>query len=177
MAIILNGSTGITTPDIDSTAAPDFNGSNITNITGTNITNIPAAQLTGALPAISGASLTGIDTEPFKYVAATGATPTLSVGTYNFFDGGTLTANTTVSFSSVPATAKWQYSFKVGTASGSWDISTAVYLQVKGTSDMGTDDYGLSFKTDGTKMYTVGKQYDDILLTYSVHLSTISLEG
>jgi len=52
MAIILNGTTGITTPDIDSTAAPDFNG--------TNITNIPAAQLTGALPAISGASLTGI---------------------------------------------------------------------------------------------------------------------
>ena len=52
MSIVLNGTTGITTPDIDSTAAPDFDGA--------NITNIPAGNLTGALPAISGAALTGL---------------------------------------------------------------------------------------------------------------------
>jgi len=52
MAITLDGSTGIGTPDITSTAAPA--------LVGTNFTSLPSAQLTGALPAISGASLTGI---------------------------------------------------------------------------------------------------------------------
>ena len=52
MSITLNGTTGITTPDIDSTAAPD--------LVGTNFTSLPSAQLTGALPAIDGSSLTGI---------------------------------------------------------------------------------------------------------------------
>jgi len=52
MAITLDGSTGIGTPDITSTAAPA--------LVGTNFTSLPSAQLTGALPAISGAALTGI---------------------------------------------------------------------------------------------------------------------
>jgi len=124
--------------------------------------NLNAAKLTGALPAISGAALTGINTEPFKYTAVTGATPSLNVGTFNFFDSGTLTANTTVSFASVPTNAKWQYSFKVGTASGAWNVSTAAYSQSKDTSNYGTEEFGIFFKTDGTKMYTVGKQYDRV---------------
>tara|TARA_R110000765_G_scaffold47866_2_gene98184 strand:- start:2314 stop:2979 length:666 start_codon:yes stop_codon:yes gene_type:complete len=52
MSIVLNGSTGITTPDIDSTAAPD--------LVGTNFTSLPSAQLTGALPALDGSALTGL---------------------------------------------------------------------------------------------------------------------
>ena len=44
MAIVLNGTTGITTPDIDSTAAPDLDA--------TNFTNLPAA------PAVSLANAT-----------------------------------------------------------------------------------------------------------------------
>ena len=86
----------------------------------------------------------------------------LNVGANNYFDSGTLAANTSVNFASVPTTAKWQYSYKVGIASGTWDISTAVFLQSKDTSNYGTDDQGLFFKPDGTKMYTVGKQYDDV---------------
>ena len=39
------------------TAGNTFSGS------GANLTNIPAGQLTGALPAISGANLTGINTD------------------------------------------------------------------------------------------------------------------
>ena len=54
MAITLNGSTGIGTPDITSTAAPA--------LVGTNFTSLQSSQLTGALPAISGAALTGIET-------------------------------------------------------------------------------------------------------------------
>jgi len=52
MAITLNGTTGIGTPDITSTAAPA--------LVGSNFTSLPAAQLTGALPAINGSSLTNV---------------------------------------------------------------------------------------------------------------------
>lgn len=70
MAITLDGSTGIGTPDITSTAAPA--------LVGTNFTSLPSAQLTGALPAISGASLTGISSVPAGSVVyhAANAAPT-----------------------------------------------------------------------------------------------------
>ena len=66
MSIVLNGSTGITTPDIDSTAgfdAPDLTGA-LPAIDGSALTALTAANLTGALPAIDGAALTGIQTGP-----------------------------------------------------------------------------------------------------------------
>jgi len=65
MAITLDGSTGIGTPDITSTAAPA--------LVGTNFTSLPSSVLTGALPAISGASLTALDASKL-----TGALPTIS---------------------------------------------------------------------------------------------------
>jgi len=90
MSIVLNGTTGITTPDIDSTAAPDFDGSNITGIA-------TAAQ--GALAATAlqpdgdGSGLTGIagtpagaviyhaaNTPPTGFIKANGAS--LSTTTY-----------------------------------------------------------------------------------------------
>jgi phage-related tail fiber protein len=104
MSITLNGTTGITTPDIDSAAAPDFDGSNITGIAtaaqgalaSTAIqpsTSLTAANLTGALPAIDGSALTGIEgvpagvviyqaanTAPTGFIKANGAS--LSTTTY-----------------------------------------------------------------------------------------------
>ena len=52
MSITLNGTTGISTPDITSTTAP--------SLVGTNFTSLPSASLTGALPAISGSALTSL---------------------------------------------------------------------------------------------------------------------
>ena len=52
MSITLNGTTGISTPDITSTTAP--------SLVGTNFTSLPSASLTGALPAIDGSALTGV---------------------------------------------------------------------------------------------------------------------
>ena len=132
--------------------------------------NIAAAQLTGALPAISGANLTGINTEPFKFTAVTGATPSLNVGTYNFFDSGSLTANTTVSFTNVPTNANWRYSYVNNYISSAYDISTAAFSEeflTVGTQD--TDPGGLAFKPDGLKMYITGFQNDNC---YEYDLST-----
>ena len=125
---------------------------------------LDATKLTGALPAISGASLTGINTEPFKAVAVTGATPSLNVGTYNFFDHGSLAADATVSFASVPTNANWRYSYINNFISNSYDLTTGLYsgqaLESVGNQD--SDPGGLAFKPDGTKMYITGFQNDSI---------------
>jgi len=157
MAITLNGTTGVTTPAVSGD--------------GSGLTALPSAQLTGALPAISGAALTGIDTESFKPVAVTGATPSLNVGTYNYFDNGTLTANTTVSFASVPTTAQWKYSFTPSNIATPYDLantstSNTVNFSV---SSQETTPRGLFFKPDGLKFYHIGQVGDSV---YEYDLST-----
>ena len=55
-------------------------------------------------------SFTWVDTaDPFTPTTVSGTTPSLDVGTYNFFDNGSLTGNPTLSFTNVPTQAKWQY--------------------------------------------------------------------
>lgn len=143
MAITLNGTTGVTTPAVSGD--------------GSGLTALPAAQLTGALPAISGAALTGIDTESFKPVAVTGATPSLNVGSYNYFDNGTLTANTTVSFASVPTTASWTYTAKGSLlASAAYNLTVAVYESKLSIASQEGNLRGLEFSTDGTFLYVIG---------------------
>jgi sugar lactone lactonase YvrE len=107
-----------------------------------------------------GSGLTGVDS--FKPVAVSGATPSLDVGAYNFFSQGALTANTTVSFASVPTNANWRYSFKPSRLSGEWDATTAVFSQAKSVVTQGTSPTGVFFKPDGTKMYMVGNAGDAV---------------
>jgi DNA-binding beta-propeller fold protein YncE len=153
MSIVLNGTTGITTPDIDSTSGLD------------------AADLTGALPDLDGSALTGIVIPAiFDPVAVSGATHALDVGSYNFFDGGTLTvANTPVSFTSVPTNARWSYSFEPAIVEDFWDISTAIHVQNLPVEAQDTGVSGIFFKPDGTKMYIVGYTGDNV---YEYDLST-----
>ena len=110
-------------------------------------------------------------------VAVTGATPSLDVGSYNFFDSGTLTANTTVSFASVPTNARWSYSFKPTLVSGQWDVTTAVYIQEFSTAFQDTTPQAVFFKSDGTKVYVLGGIGDDVYeydLSTAWDLSTVS---
>lgn len=186
-----------TITDEAGTGAPTFSQGAV--VTG----NLSATgTIAGGVFSGSGAGLTGIDA--FKPVAVTGTTPSLNVGSYNFFNNGTITADTTVSFSNVPTNARWTYSFTSSavtavqlsslaytgqtlglgsinprgiafrptglelfvldsTGSGSyvrkytlstaWDISTASDSGVL-TSNLGNDLMGLSFSSDGTKMYS-----------------------
>ena len=108
--------------------------------------------------------------DPFGYTAVSGATQALDVGSYNFFDAGTLTADTTVSFSNVPTEARWTYTYKAR-AVGSYSIDTLSELGFYGISDDTGDSFpkGVGFKTDGTKMYVVGVGTDKI---YQFSLST-----
>ena len=113
-----------------------------------------------------GSGLTGIVIPPvppiFDPVAVSGATHALDVGSYNFFDGGTLTANTTVSFTSVPTNARWSYSFEPAVGSFKWNILKVSYLQSFRVGGQETEPTGIFFKPNGTKMYTIGTYGDEV---------------
>ena len=156
------------------TGAPNFSaGATVTgNITATGTIGATGTVTGGAFSG-SGAGLTGIPTSaitglaaaipaPFAPVAVTGTTPSLNVGSYNYFDNGTLTANTTVSFASVPTNARWTYTFKGGLVGG-YVAANATYDNVfySPTSQTAAPT-GVDFKTDGTVMYICGAQYANI---------------
>jgi 6-phosphogluconolactonase (cycloisomerase 2 family) len=104
----------------------------------------------------------------FSFNAVTGATPSLNLGSYNFFDRGATSANTTVSFASVPTEARWTYTFKVGAGTETWDVSKASFEKSFSIQPEEPQNRGLFFKTDGTAMYTIGDTTD------TVHQYTLS---
>ena len=118
---------------------------------------------------VSGGTVTGV--EPFKYNAVSGTTQALDVGSYNFFDAGTLTADTTVSFSNVPTEARWTYTAEIG-------ASELYYLEgpssAVASAYVGGDSLeGLAFSVDGTQMYTTNNRasyYND-----AVYQQTLSV--
>ena len=150
------------------TAAGALMDSELTNIAaikalnqGLATTDSPTfATVNATTFAGDGASLTGIS--PHKPVAVTGATPSLNVGTYNFFDQGSMTVDTTVSFASVPTDARWSYSFSLDSVAVPWDVSTATYRNSFDVSAQETSPRGVFFKPDGTKMYAMGPIGDDV---------------
>ena len=100
--------------------------------------------------------------EPFKYNAVSGATQALDVGTYNFFDAGTLTADTTVSFSNVPTEARWTYTAEAGVLT-SYDLANAFFGGPSFvTSGQDTSGSGVTFSPDGLNMYVTGRQTDRV---------------
>jgi len=106
-----------------------------------------------------------------KPVNVSGATPSLDVATYNFFDQGALTADTTVSFASVPTEDKWQYSYVAAVdANAVFDLGGASYNGKSfGVASQEGDTHGLAFNADGTSMFIIGTQNDTV---YQYTLST-----
>jgi hypothetical protein len=111
-------------------------------------------------PAGDGSNLTGIS--PHKPVAVTGTTPSLDVGTYNYFDSGALSGDTTVTFASVPTDARWTYSFTPSLIASAWDISATTSGGGVSTAANDTQPRGLFFKPDGLKMYVAGSTDESI---------------
>src|SRR6056297_935006 len=91
--------------------------------------------------------------EGFYPTTVSGASQNLDLGTYNFFDAGSLSADATISFTNVPTEAKWQYTF-IGDTLTSYDIENASYDSVSfSVASQDTVPQDLFFKDDGTKMY------------------------
>ena len=128
----------------------------ITDEAGTGAPNFPNG-LTG-----DGSALTGINA--YKPVSVTGTTPSLNVGDYNFFNQGALTADTTVSFTSVPTNARWQYSY-IATVDPDTTHSLAAASYSGQDLYIGSQELlpqGVAFSSDGTSFYIVGSNGDDI---------------
>ena len=108
----------------------------------------------------------------FKYNAVSGASQALDIGSYNFFNAGTISADTTLSFSNVPTQALWTYTARMDLLNG-YDISATAYDSVSYSASAQTGAYGRSvaFKTDGTKMY-VNSNASSTAVVYQYSLST-----
>ena len=167
----------------------------------------------------------------FGYTAVSGATQFLDVGSHNFFDGGTLTADTTVSFTNVPTEARWTYTSNVSGVPydlssayyddvflylGSlqsispeamyfhpegtyvylsdsqldhvlqirlfqpYDLTTAAYTRIFSVNDQEPSPAGLSFSSDGTKMFITGYSTNSVWqysLSTAWNISTASVIG
>ena len=136
-----------TITDEAGTGAPTFSQGAV--VTG----NLSATgTIAGGVFSGSGAGLTGIDA--FKPVAVTGTTPSLDVGSYNFFNSGTLTADTTVSFTNVPTNANWKYTFQGGVETG-YVLSTGNVSNTLNVATQAPSIREVRFKSDGTKMYVL----------------------
>lgn len=120
----------------------------ITDEAGTGAPNFPSGIN------VSGGAVTGIDTNPLKYTAVSGATQALDVGSHNFFDAGTLTADTTVSFSNVPTEARWSYTAIGFNAATAFDLAASIVASTS-TSFLGqmSNPWGIFIGNSGTKMY------------------------
>ena len=105
-----------------------------------------------------------LDIDPHKPVTVSGATPALDVGAYNFFDQSSLTADTTVSFASVPTDAKWQYSFVAAVDTGAaFDLAGAVYASKSfSVASQDSTPRSIAFNADGTAMFMVGSGNDTV---------------
>ena len=90
----------------------------------------------------------------------------LDVGTFNFFDQGSLAANTTISFTSVPTSANWRYSC-VTPNLDSGNVTASVYTKGISVTAKATAPEEVFFKPDGTKMY-IADDADDKVFEYNL---------
>jgi sugar lactone lactonase YvrE len=118
----------------------------ITDEVGTGAPDFPNGYtVAGAVPAAG-----------FSYAAVSGATQALDVGAHNFFDAGTLTADTTISFTNVPTEAQWTYTAEAG-ATEAYTLDGATYASLSmSVTAQDTNPYGIAFSSDGTKMFILG---------------------
>lgn len=101
---------------------------------------------------------TALDNVPLVFskstVASTGNVGIYLGGTNNFFDAGTLTGDTTVSFNNAPAKKKFTYSFIPGHNSSASSVNDTDTWQPDFTIEhtYRTKSYGAAYNADGTKV-------------------------
>jgi DNA-binding beta-propeller fold protein YncE len=131
----------------------------LTNVTSIDATTV--ATINSAIPA-------------HNPVSVSGATQALNVGTYNFFNAGDLTVDTTLTFTSVPTDALWTYTAKTAILED-YSIQAAIYswnsFIVKPQE---TSPTGIAFSSDGTKMFVTGDNVNQYTLITAWNLRTAS---
>ena len=90
----------------------------------------------------------------------------LNVGANNYFDSESLTANTSVNFTSVPTTANWRYSCVTPNLDAG-NVTASVYTNGISVTAKATAPEEVFFKPDGTKMY-IADDADDKVFEYNL---------
>ena len=114
---------------------------------------------------------------PTKVTLGTVTNNDIDLATGNYF-AETLSANTTYTISNAGDVQSFQLEVTGGSAG--YAVTSAVYDSVSFSSDIDLNPHGLSFKTDGTKMYVQGEQADDVkqyTLSTAWDLSTASYDS
>tara|TARA_R110000850_G_scaffold26528_1_gene75944 strand:+ start:1379 stop:2518 length:1140 start_codon:yes stop_codon:yes gene_type:complete len=109
-----------------------------------------------------GSALTGISA--FKPVAVTGTTPSLDVGTYNFFNQTNVAGDITLSFASVPTDARWTYTFEPQQGEG-YALSVATLTPANVSPTVSTQEaipMGFFIKPDGLACFVLGLLNDTV---------------
>lgn len=117
-------------------------------------------------------SFTDAPSGGFTPTTTSGTSQSLDVGSYNYFDGGTLTGDTTLSFTNVPTNARWTYTANLGEndvvdlrSLGSNGSNAMTVLS--GDPDSSAVNYaGTFFNTAGDKMFTLGT--DEVVRRYDL---------
>ena len=128
-----------------------------------------------------------INSLSFKPTTVTGTSQALDLSSYNFFDAGSVTADTTVSFTNVPTNASWKYSAVVDTKSYYDILRAAPGNAYNANAQIGGSPRALFIGNNGTKMYvsnatvvyqyTLSTPYDVTTATYDTKSYTPSQEN
>ena len=108
----------------------------------------------------------------FTPTTLSGTSQSLNVGSFNFFNGGTHSGDTTLSFASVPTEANWKYTYKVGGTAFRLDsFIHHKHFAPKETEGSSLDDPAgvrdIKFKPDGTIMYVLS-EHDCVIYQYTL---------
>ena len=138
-----------------------------------NITSVDATT-------VAALDTAGVGGGGFSYASASGATPSLDVGDFNFFDAGTINTETVnVSFTNVPTQAKWEYTGTAALAT-SFDLSQPAEINNERFIPTLSQLNDLFIKPDGTQIFTIDPGDDRVRrfdLSTAWDLSTWSDSG
>jgi hypothetical protein len=118
--------------------------------------------------------------DPFQPTTVSGTTQTMDLSSDNFFDGGTLSGNTTLVFSNVPTAKLWSYVYTAGFQTTTYDFAQTGSVGQEVTSSGGSLNIAAQcypiISSDGTKMLILGNTgdggYVDQLLVEEYNLTS-----
>jgi len=94
---------------------------------------------------------------PHLHTAVSGTTVNLDVSSYNYFDSGITTADTSINFTNVPVKSRWSYSYRSSLLSGAWGIDSSNvslrYSRSYARENIVMEDIFIS--SDGLNLYTI----------------------
>lgn len=139
------------------------------------LTNIASVDATTVATLNAG----GVGGGGFEATTVSGNSPTLNVGSFNFFDGGQPAGVGTLAFSNIPSGAsRWQYSYLVGPlASKAYKVSAPWVEQPVTNSLSGTFRATFGDPTSGSVFYARKSNGDIYKYNLSVPFQISTIDG